>query len=225
MRPVLIALTLLAACSARPLTETERAFTETVMGPALDTSDVRIVKGAVVGLMPATIQPRPRTTCREKLNPPRDMPVQGTFPAFAHGHTVYYTSRFWRDDFLAEYPEAMELRQAMRLAHELTHVWQWQAREITGYHPFKASAEHIAKDDPYLLEIDPEKRFLDYAYEQQGVIVEEFVCCRALDPDGARTAELHDLVSEVFPATAAGAVPEANISLRWDGVETKNICS
>lgn len=226
MRPALLALVLLAACAARPLTETERAFTGTIMGPALDTGDVRIVKGAVVALIPKTIPPRPRTTCREKLNPPRSEPAKGVFPAFATGETVYYATRFWRADFLKGYPEGMELRHAMRLAHELTHVWQWQARAETGYHPLKASFEHIEKDDPYLLTLDPQKRFLDYAYEQQGVIVEEFVCCRALDPDGARTARLRALVGQVFPAPAATeTVARSAIRLPHEGVETRGICS
>ena len=225
MRPALLALALLAACATRPLTETELAFTETVQGPALDTSDVRIVKGAAVGLLPATIPVRPRTTCREKLFPPLTEPVSGTFPAMALADRVYYTRRFWQDDFLKGYPDALDLKEAMRLAHELTHVWQWQARAKTGYHPLKASLEHIEQDDPYLLEIDPGKDFLDYGYEQQGVIVEEFVCCRALDPDGRRTEDLRTLVAQVFPAAARReATNLGEILLPWDGVELGGIC-
>jgi hypothetical protein len=120
----------------------------------------------------------------------------------------------------------MELTDAMRLAHELTHVWQWQRRDLTGYHPYKASLEHVELDDPYLLEIDPARGFLDYGYEQQGVIVEEFVCCRALDPEGTRTEALYRLVAEVFPA-AARRDPAASgaIGLPWAGAETRGICS
>jgi hypothetical protein len=33
----------------------------------------------------------------------------------------------------------------------------------------------------------------------QGTIVEEYVCCRALAPDGARTLRLHALLAEVMP--------------------------
>jgi hypothetical protein len=58
------------------------------------------------------------------------------------------------------------------------------------------------------------------------VIVEEFVCCRALDPDGARTAELHRLVAEVFPAAARReATIAVDIRLPWAGAQTEGICS
>jgi len=222
----LAALTLAAACAARPLTRDERAFTASVMGPALDAGGVRLVKGSVVSALKTEIPPRPRTTCRENLHPPRTEAVPGGFAAMALGQTVYYGRSYWQEDFLAGYPQAMQLRDAMRLAHELTHVWQWQDRAVTGYHPLKASFEHLEKDDPYLVEIDPEKPFLDYAYEQQGVIVEEFVCCRALDPEGARTEDLYRLVTQVFPAAArTGAVQAGRIRLPWTGAETRGICS
>ena len=152
--------------------------------------------------------------------------MKGRFPAFVISEKVFYTRPHWRADFLAGYPETKSLREAMRFAHELVHVWQWQNRGRTGYHPLKAMTEHIESDDPYLIEIDPDRPFLDYGYEQQGVIVEEFVCCRALDPDGARTAELLGLVRQVFPEAAAHeTVPRAAVSLPWAGAETRGICS
>ncbi|MEM8630475.1 MAG: hypothetical protein AAGF74_04505 [Pseudomonadota bacterium] len=226
MRALIFVLPLvLAACAARPLTEAERAFTETVAGDAIDIDRVTIVKGAAVGLLNAEIPVRPRTTCRQKLLPPRSEPASGTYPAFVIGERIYFTRRFWRDDFLADYPDAMNLRVAMRFAHEMTHVWQWQERQKTGYHPFKAVSEHIEKDDPYLTEIDPEKGFLDYAYEQQGILVEEFVCCRALDPDGARTDKLRALVAEVFPAAARDEeVPRDALRLPWPEADIEGIC-
>ncbi len=222
---VILAFLLLAACAARPLTEAELAFSDTVLGPALDPAEVRITRGAVVGLLPATVKPKPRDTCRSRLSPPLSKPRQGTFPAMAIEDTIFYTRKFWRDDFLKGYPEEMDLREAMRLAHELTHAWQWQARELTGYHPLRASMEHIEKDDPYLVDIDPGRRFLDYGYEQQGVIIEEFVCCRALDPDAPRTEMLHGLVTQVFPAAARRIdTPQSGIRLKWEGVKTEGIC-
>ena len=215
-----------AACGGRTLTPAERAFTDTVMGPDLATEDVRLVKGAVVGLIPATVQPKPRTSCREKLFPPITEPLDATFPAFARGEKIYYTRAFWSDDFLAGYPETLDLDQAMRLAHELTHVWQWQQRAKTGYHPFSAALEHFGGNDPYLVEIDETRAFSDYGWEQQGVIVEEFVCCRALDPDGARTAQLTELVRQVFPAAASrGRALQDGVRLPWEGAELKGVCS
>ena len=149
-----------------------------------------------------------------------------TAQAFAFRSRVHFESGLYSDDMVIRWPERLRVPQALILAHELTHVWQWQNRDATGYHPLKASLEHIEKDDPYLLEIDPEKPFLDYAYEQQGVLVEEFVCCRALDPDGARTDALARLVGEVFPSAARReTVAQSAIRLPWDGVETAGICS
>jgi hypothetical protein len=217
---------LLAACAERTLSPAERAFTDTVLGPAIDADEVRFVRGSASNLIETEIPVRPRTTCREKIHRPRSEPAPGSFPAMAIGPRVFFARDAWSEDFLAGYPDAKDLRDAMRVAHELTHVWQWQRRDVTGYHPLKASLEHAESDDPYLLEIDPSKGFLDYAYEQQGVIVEEFVCCRALDPEGRRTDELHRLVTEVFPEalrsdpTAGGAV-----RLPWDGAETAGICN
>lgn len=224
--PSLIALAFLAACASRSLTPAERAFTDTVMGPELNVDEVRLVKGAVVGLVPVTVNPRPRTTCRERLFPELTEPVEAVFPAFARGPTVYYTRSFWSQDFLKGYPEALDLEQAMRLAHELTHVWQWQQRKKTGYHPFAAALEHVGTADPYLIEIDEELEFSDYGWEQQGSIVEEFVCCRALDPEGARTRQLTELVREVFPAAARDdGVAPGRTRIPWNGAEIRGICS
>jgi hypothetical protein len=225
LRPLVVLLAL-SACADRALTPAERAFTDSVLGPAIDATNVRIVKGSVSGLVRTEIPVRPRTTCREMIQQPRTEPAPGSYAAMALGERVFYMRDVYRDDFLAAYPESMELQQAMRLAHEMTHVWQWQRRNLTGYHPLRAGFEHVEKDDPYLLEIDPGKPFLAYAYEQQGVIVEEFVCCRALDPDGARTAELHRLVAEVFPAAARReATIAVDIRLPWAGAQTEGICS
>jgi hypothetical protein len=224
LRPVVVLLAL-CACADRALTPAERAFTDSVLGPAIDAEDVRIVEGSVSGLVTTEIPVRPRTTCREVIQPPRTEPAPGSYAAMALGERVFYMRDVFRDDFLAAYPESMDLQQAMRLAHEMTHVWQWQQRGPTGYHPLRAGFEHVEKDDPYLLKIAPGKPFLSDAFEQQGVIVEEFVCCRALDPDGARTAELHRLVGEVFPAAARREMtPAVGIRLPWADARTEGIC-
>jgi hypothetical protein len=222
----ILALALLAACATRPLTPAEQAFAGTIMGPELATKNVRIVKGAVVGLINVTIEPRPRTTCRERLYPELKEPYTSFYPAFTRRNTIYFTRPFWSSDYLNGYPGTIDLDSAMRLAHELTHVWQWEHRKRTGYSPFAAAFEHVGSDDPYLIDIDPKLEFSDYGWEQQGSIVEEFVCCRTLDPGGARTAQLTRLVHEVFPdANRRNAVPWDRIRLPWKGAETKGICS
>ena len=87
----------------------------------------------------------------------------------------------------------------MLFAHEITHVWQWQNRATTGYSPLRAAREHEGGADPYLYDINTKAGFLDYGYEQQASIVEEFVCCAALDPTGSRTQRLEALISETMP--------------------------
>ena len=213
----------LAGCAARPLTPAERAFAETVTGEAVSLENVRIIKGSASALVPVTVPVRPRLTCRERLTPPRSEPVPGYFAAMALGNRLHYARRAWRADMLAGYPERMELGQAMRLAHELVHVWQWQARAETGYAPWRAGLEHVELADPYLVDLDDEMDFLDYGWEQQGVLVEEFVCCRALDPEAPRTAELQALVRQVWPGAAAEEIA-ARVDLPWDGAETRGIC-
>lgn len=228
MRLLLIfaALALTAACTDRPLTQNETAFARTIMGDELKAEDVRITRGSVLALARITVPPRPQTTCREKLYPELTEPVEGTIPAFVYGERMYYGRDFWATDFLAGYPSRMDLVSAMRLAHELTHVWQWQARGTTGYHPTKAIREHQTIEDPYLFETDEVRPFLSYGWEQQGALVEEFVCCRAVDPDGARTNRLREIVSQVFPAAAREeSVPQSRIRIPWAGADLRGVCS
>lgn len=112
----------------------------------------------------------------------------------------------------------------MLLSHELTHVWQWQNRKLTGYSPLKAAREHRLSDDPYLFDVDNSRKFLDFGYEQQGSIVEEYVCCRALDPTGGRTARLHGLLAEVMPVSDLPTSREYSVRLPWAGVELAGLC-
>jgi hypothetical protein len=127
---------------------------------------------------------------------------------------------------LQDYPERLNLVQSMLLAHELTHVWQWQNRARTGYSPWRAAAEHGRIDDPYLFDLDSSPDFLSYGFEQQGAIVEEYVCCRALAPDAARTKRLHRMLKDAFPVTdLPGARRESDVYLPWRGAELDGICN
>ncbi|MEM9344930.1 MAG: hypothetical protein AAGA87_17990 [Pseudomonadota bacterium] len=223
---VFLAAVTLTACTDRPLTANETAFARTIMGDELNAEEVRITRGSVLALARITVPPRPQTTCREKLYPELTEPVEGVIPAFVYGDRMYYGRDFWERDFLAGYPTRMDLVSAMRLAHELTHVWQWQARAQTNYHPLKAAREHQLVEDPYLFDTDEVRPFLSYGFEQQGALVEEYVCCRAVDPDGARTNRLRQIVSQVFPAAAKDeAVPQSGIRIPWAGADLKGVCS
>ncbi|MEO1239437.1 MAG: hypothetical protein AAFW64_07225 [Pseudomonadota bacterium] len=216
----------LAACTSRPLTEAERGFIQTVQGDAVDMDAVKVARGSISSAFTADIPPRPRTTCRERIFRPRSGPQVLIFPGLTVDSVMYFTDPFWSEDYMEGYPDRLPLRDAMRLAHEMTHVWQWQARAETKYHPLKALREHISQDDPYLVEFDPDRPFLSYGWEQQGTLVEEFVCCRALDPDSPKTAALHAMLSREFPALARqNVVALADVELPWNGAEPRGICS
>ena len=193
---LLLLLCLLSAC-ARPLTETERAFAATVHGPSLNADAVRIHGRNPLYLLRQSRDARPPVACRERIRPAEVSPVETRIAATVLFNRAFFARPFFLEDYLSDYPKRLNLPDAMLLAHELTHVWQWQNAKTTGYTPFRAAVEHV-DDDPYLFELPDGAVFSDYGYEQQGGLVEEFVCCRALDPDGGRTQRLYDLLSPVF---------------------------
>ncbi len=227
LRVVLALCTCLAlAVCGRSLTETEAAFAKTLHGDMLDISRVRLHDGAPTRAVTFRRPPRPRVTCRENILPPPTTDIVTAKPAaVALWNRVLFDKDWYLDDYVPDYPDRIGLVAAMLLAHELTHVWQWQNRRLTGYTPLKAALEHSGSSDPYLFDTSNDARFLDFGYEQQGGIVEEFVCCRALDPTGARTQRLHDLISEVMPVAPLPQSRPYDVRLPWAGVELDGICS
>ncbi|MEH6646770.1 hypothetical protein [Sulfitobacter sp.] len=225
MRITLILLLFLAACG-RPLTDTERAFAATIHGPTLNYDRVRLHDGAPTRAVTFRRKPRPRTTCRELIfppHPPKETVITTKPAAVALYNRVLFDKDWFLEDYLPDHPDRIGLVAAMLLSHELTHVWQWQNRKLTGYSPLKAATEHSQSDDPYLFDLK-DRKFLEFGYEQQGSIVEEFVCCRALQPQGARTSRLHALVSQVMPVAPLPHSPAYDVGLPWDGVDLKRIC-
>ncbi|OAN77745.1 hypothetical protein A8B82_12630 [Sulfitobacter sp. EhC04] len=221
---VFLLLLLLASCG-RPLTVNERAFLDSIHGDTLDMNVVRLHDGSPTRAVTFRRKPRPRTTCRELILPPATDEIVTTKPAaVAVFNTILFDKDWFLDDYLPEYPDAIGLVAGMLLAHELTHVWQWQNRATTGYSPLRAASEHTVSDDPYLFEIDTPRKFGEFGYEQQGSIVEEFVCCRALAPQAPRTKRLHALISQVMPVAPLPARPQSDVRLPWDGVQIKGIC-
>ena len=220
----LLAFVALVSCG-RPLTESETAFARMLHGSALDVSKVRLVEGAPLGPVTFRRKARPRVTCRELILPPATDEIVTAKPAaVSFFNRVLFTRDWWAENYLPEYPTRMHLVAAMLLGHELTHVWQWQNRAVTGYSPFRAAAEHGRTDDPYLFEFDAAPDFLDYGYEQQGAIVEEYICCRALAPKADRTRRLHALLKGAFPVSDLPQSRESEVLMPWDGVELKGIC-
>jgi hypothetical protein len=133
---------------------------------------------------------------------------------------------FYLPDYVAPREGRRSLAAAMFFAHEMTHVWQWQNRAATAYHPFRAFSEHVRIEDPYLFDPQDDRAFLDYGYEVQASLVEEYVCCRAVDPRGARTRRLERLIGQVMPVTPlqsrADAVTEV---VPWEDADLRGVCS
>lgn len=207
----------------RPLSEAERAYATQLFGGTADPDIVRFHDGALVGKVTYQRRKRPRLACRERIWPePKTETVTVGPAAVTLYNKVFFARDFYSDDYLHGAPNRIYLFAAMLFAHELTHVWQWQNRDRTGYAPLKAAREHDFKEDPYLYDISTQTRFLDYAYEQQASIVEEYVCCATLDPAAPRTKRLRELLQGAFPV---GRLPiPREVVLPWDGARTRGIC-
>jgi len=197
-----LALVLLAAC-ARPLTTGERAFSQDIFGETLNPDSMRIAAG--LGLTPppppralppvsGALKPRPGICDRVPQGPRTEPP-----PAFSLFQTVHLGRPYYRADAAPGWPARVLLPQALLLAHEMTHVWQWQNRALTGYRPVLAALESILDLDPYYYGSDDAAGFLGFGYEQQAALVEDYVCYALLDPKAPRRAELRAVLAPVFP--------------------------
>ena len=225
--PILLTLCLtLAACGGRELTPNETAFARALQSEAIEPRRVRFHDGHFAGSIAYKRPVRPRRTCQERIWPPsRGETVTVSPGATTFFNRILYREDLYRDDFLAGFPERVDLVSAMLFAHEMTHVWQWQNRARTGYHPLRAAFEHTASADPYLFEPDSTKGFLDHGFEQQGAIVEEWVCCRLLDPEAERTARLRDTIgAEMDLSRLDAALSGAEVRIPWAGAEIQGIC-
>lgn len=223
---LIFVLILVTGCG-RPLTESETGFIEKLHGTDLNMNRVRLVEGAPVAPVTFRRKPRPRTACRERILPPVKEEIVTSKPAAVTlFNRVYFARKWYLENYLPDYPDRIYLIESMLLAHELTHVWQWQNRAETGYSPLLAAAEHGRVDDPYLFDLDSAPDFLSYGFEQQGAIVEEYVCCRALAPDAARTHRLHDMLKGAFPVSdLPGSTRESDVYLPWKDAELDGICT
>lgn len=223
MRVALLLCLLLAACTARTLTPAEKTFSSQLFGESVVPSRIRFHDGALVGKVTYQRQKRPQLACRERIWPePKTEMVTVGPAAVTIQNRIFYANDFYSNDYLHDYPARLYLFAAMLFAHEMTHVWQWQNRAVTGYTPFKAANEHDFANDPYLYDITTKNRFLDYGYEQQAGIVEEYVCCAALDPAAPRTRRLRQLLEGAFPVSDL-TIPK-DVILPWDGAKIRGIC-
>lgn len=224
IRAALVALALLAGCG-RGLTGAEVDLAASLFGPTLDPAPVRLLQNPLVGVTARTYPTRPRLTCRARIGPP---PTGPTFVARPAGivlwQRIHLRPDIFRPDYAARVDGRLNLAAAMFVAHELTHVWQWQNRAQTGFTPWRALTEHLGADDPYLFDPDTDRGFLDFGFEQQATMVEEYLCCRTLDPRGSRTARLDALLREVLPLPPLPRAPEP-ARLPWAEARTQGICS
>jgi hypothetical protein len=216
----------LAACG-RPLTEAEAAYMADLQGDGFDASAVRIARE------PRDRAGHPHLPGAAPDHLPRAHLAAARWPDDRGAHRRHRAlqhharaPRILLPDYVAPREGRRSLAAAMFFAHEMTHVWQWQNRGLTAYHPFRAFSEHVRIEDPYLFDPQDARRFLDYGYEVQASLVEEYVCCRAVDPRGARTARLERLIGQVMPVTPlqsrADAVTEV---IPWDGADLRGVCS
>ncbi|MFK7763038.1 MAG: hypothetical protein AB8B62_07235 [Roseobacter sp.] len=207
------------------MTDNEVAFVQMLHGDTLDTHKIRIVEGAPTRAVTFKRKARPRTTCRQRiLPPPKTETVTSKPAAVALYNTILFDKDWYLDDYMPEYPDQISLVAAMLFAHELTHAWQWQNRRETGYTPWRAAFEHGGSSDPYLFELDETPKFGDFGYEQQGAIVEEYICCRALDPTAPRTERLHNMLLEVMPVQPLPKGRVHSVGLPWADAKIDGIC-
>ncbi|WP_422049609.1 hypothetical protein [Shimia sp.] len=223
MRRLLCLLSLTLISCTRPLTETETAFARDVHGDSLDTSRVRITRDVPLGVATFEYKKRPRLACRERINPEPKEEIITASPAGVVLFNRLFTTEDWSvPNYLPDYPEKVHMSAALFFAHEMTHVWQWQNRDVTGYSPRRAASEHKHGVDPYQFETASAETFLDYGYEQQASVVEEYLCCAILDPKAPRTARLRSLLDDHFPVDDLPRLE--SVILPWEGAELEGIC-
>lgn len=218
-----LCLMILASCG-RPLSESEATFARKFH--RIDTRGVRVVPQPLLKLYSSTSPTPPRITCAAKLLPPTKAPFITSSPAaMVMFNTINVNPDYFSKDYLPQYPDVALIQVAMFLAHEFVHVWQWQNRDKTGYHPLKAAREHQLSPDPYLFELSGTTDFLDYGYEQQGAIAGEYVCCAAIAPNAPRTKRLERLLAPYFDTPKMTPVLDrTKMVLPWDKAELNGIC-
>lgn len=200
-----LALAGVAAACTRPLTPSERAFAADVIGPDLDAGEVRLARG--LGLSAPEKQPERAARLLPVARPPieglcdRDAPEpqEGPPPAFALWNRIHVAEDFYRPEMAPAWPRAALFPEALILAHELVHAWQWQNRARTGYTPARAALESWISRDPYFYKPEAELRFADFGYEQQASLVEDYLCYGLYDPANPRRDALRRILAPHFP--------------------------
>jgi len=201
----LLALALLSAC-ARPLTPNEALVAKGLFGDTLDAEAVQIKAGVGVLPLPRERKPKPGVEpkavnapeglCERKRSTRRhyDWPA-----AFVLGNSVYFSYSYYAPDAFRGLPESAPWPASVLLAHELVHVWQWQNRDRTAYTPEGAAGETITQVDPYWFDAAGRAEFFALGYEQQGALVQDFVCYALFDRKNPALNDLAAVLRPVLP--------------------------
>ena len=200
MRAFFVVLVLLVSACSRPLTEAEERFANDLFGPSLDTSKVTVAQG--IGITPlyrteVAKETRVQGTDKACVRTPQPRGAQPP-QAFAFRNRVHFETGLYSGDMVINWPRQLRVPQALVLAHELTHVWQWQNRTQTGYSPGRAIAESWRLADPYFSP-PGEAAFFSFGFEQQAAIVEDYVCFTFANPNHPRRQELRAILAPVLP--------------------------
>lgn len=193
-----------AACS-RPLTPNEHRFAADVIGPGLNLNAVRVSQGFGIAAPPKKpVEPPNAHAVGSEIHPgfcDRTAPQapSGPPPAWALYNRISLTAPIYQPDTATDWPRAAQFPQALIMAHELVHVWQWQNRARTRYRPMRAALESILNLDPYFYIPDAGTGLLSYGYEQQGALMEDYLCYALYDPKNPRRAKLRAILSPHFP--------------------------
>ena len=194
----------LGGCS-RALTPNERAFAADILGPGLDVEKVRVAHGMGLAVPPAKPKRAPKLLPVD--SPPHEgfcdrtapTPASGPPPAWALYNRVHLVAELYQPDLAVGWPKYALFPEALVMAHELVHVWQWQNRKRTGYRPVRAALESLVNIDPYFYASSQRAGFLDYGYEQQAALLEDYLCYALYDPANKRRGELREILSPHFP--------------------------
>lgn len=191
----------LSACG-RPMAPGERALASDIFGPALNTDVIR-VKSGFRGAPTTKDAPLPPKIEKIELRPGvcdrvSPTPPDGPPPAWALYNNIHFAKDYYRSDLAPGWPEQTLIPQTLIFAHELVHVWQWQHRKRTGYRPIKAGLESVLTGDPYFYVPGEGGDYLQYGFEQQASLLEDYFCYGLFDPENPRRAKIRHTLAPYF---------------------------
>lgn len=94
--------------------------------------------------------------------------------------TIDNTVSFSKNSYFQDFSLNESIGPLSLLAHEVTHVWQYQNR-VRGYWWMKAALEHLRHGSHvYEYRLDRSKSLEEYRYEQQAQIVQDYIFAKAM---------------------------------------------